>query len=49
VPVDVVEGLSDFSRCRVVVAPMLFLLKPGVAERLEAFVEGGGTLVLERT
>ena len=25
---------------------MLFMLKPGVAERLEAFVKGGGTLVL---
>ena len=25
---------------------MLFMLKPGVAERLEAYVEGGGTLLL---
>jgi beta-galactosidase len=29
-----------------VIAPMLFLLKPGVAARLEAFVKGGGTLLL---
>lgn len=46
VPVDVIESLSDFTRYKVIVAPMLFMLKPGVAERLEAFVKGGGTLVL---
>ena len=44
--VDVIESLSDFKPYRLVVAPMLFMLKPGVAARLEAFVEGGGTLVL---
>ena len=44
--VDVVESLSDFGRYRLVVAPMLFMLKPGVAERLRGFVEKGGTLVL---
>lgn len=43
---DVIESLSDFSRYRLVVAPMLFMLKPGLAERLRAFVEKGGTLVL---
>jgi len=46
VPVDVIECLSDFTRYRLVVAPMLFMLKPGVAERLESFVKNGGTLVL---
>jgi beta-galactosidase len=46
IPVDVVESLVPFDRYRLLVAPMLFLLKPGVAERLEAFVRGGGTLVL---
>jgi beta-galactosidase len=46
VPVDVIECLSDFTRYRLVVAPMMFMLKPGVAERLEAFVKNGGTLVL---
>lgn len=42
---DIIEQLSDFSPYQVVVAPMLYLVKPGVAERLEAFVEQGGTLV----
>jgi beta-galactosidase len=46
VPVDVIESLTDFSPYKLVVAPMLFMLKPGVAERLESFVKGGGSLVL---
>jgi len=46
VPVDVIESLSPFERYRLVVVPMLFLIKPGVAERLRAFVQQGGTLVL---
>jgi beta-galactosidase len=46
IPVDVIESLSDFTRYRLVVAPMLFMLKPGVVDRLDAFVRGGGTLVL---
>ena len=46
VPVDVIESLSDFTRYRLLVAPMLFMLKPGVTDRLEAFVRNGGTLVL---
>jgi beta-galactosidase len=46
IPVDVIESLSDVARYRLVVAPMLFMLKPGVADRLDAFVRGGGSLVL---
>ena len=36
---------ADLSGYKLVVAPMLYMLRPGVAERLSAFVEGGGTLV----
>jgi beta-galactosidase len=46
ISVDVIESLSDFERYRLVVAPMLYMLKPGVAERLTSFAHGGGTLVL---
>ena len=46
VPLDVIESLSDFSKYRLLVCPMLLMLKPGVAERLKAFVSGGGTLVM---
>ena len=43
---SVIESLSDFTRYRLIVAPMLFMLKPGVVDRLEVFVRGGGTLLL---
>lgn len=43
--VDVISPLSDFSKYKLVIAPVLYMLKPGVAERLEAFVQNGGTFV----
>jgi beta-galactosidase len=46
VPVDVIESTQPFDRYRLLIAPMVFLLQPGVADRLRAFVTGGGTLVL---
>ena len=45
VPLDVIDETCDFSQYRLIAAPMLYLLRPGVAERLDAFVRGGGTLV----
>lgn len=45
VPVDVISMDCDFSPYKVVVAPMLYMLRPGVAGRLREFVENGGTLV----
>ncbi|HVC82122.1 MAG TPA: beta-galactosidase trimerization domain-containing protein, partial [Chloroflexota bacterium] len=36
----------DLSRYRVVLAPNLYLLRPGVAENLERFVSAGGILVM---
>jgi len=46
VPVDIIESLSSFDGYKLVVAPMLFMLKAGVVDRLDAFVKRGGTLVL---
>ncbi|MBW3637470.1 MAG: beta-galactosidase [Armatimonadetes bacterium] len=43
--VDVVDSTVDFSSYKLVVAPMLYMLKPQVAERLTEFVRAGGTLV----
>jgi len=43
--VDVVGLEDDFSRYDVIVAPVLYMVKPGVASRLEAFVSGGGTFL----
>jgi beta-galactosidase len=45
VAVDVLSSERDFSAYKLVVAPQLWLLKPGVAERIAQFVRGGGTLI----
>jgi len=45
IPVDVVSSTDDLSRYKLVVAPMYYLLLPGAAEGMTAFVEGGGTLL----
>lgn len=45
IPVDVIDSEQDFSGYKLLVAPMLYMVKPGVAERIDAFVKGGGTLV----
>jgi len=45
VPVDVIGSEDDFSRYDLVIAPMLYLVKDGVANRLATFVGNGGTLV----
>ncbi len=43
--VDVVASTVDFSPYKLIIAPMLYMLKPNVAERLTEFVHAGGTLV----
>ena len=40
--IDVVASTADFTPYRLVVAPLLYLLRPGVAEALTAFVRAGG-------
>ncbi|TVY07800.1 beta-galactosidase [Paenibacillus cremeus] len=45
VGVDVISPLSDLSGYQLVVAPVFYMLKPGVAERVKSFVEQGGTFV----
>lgn len=42
---DVISVEADFSRYKVIVAPVHYMLKPGVDEKLRAFVKNGGTLV----
>lgn len=46
VAVDVIGMDQDFSRYKVLIAPMLYMLRPGVAERIDAFVKAGGTFVM---
>lgn len=45
VTVDVIAASRDLGGYKVVIAPQLWMLAPGVAERLAEFVKGGGTLV----
>lgn len=45
VNVDVISEERDLSRYSLVVAPMLYMVRSGVAERIEAFVRQGGTFV----
>ncbi|HEX8550702.1 MAG TPA: beta-galactosidase [Abditibacteriaceae bacterium] len=42
---DVIDSTVDFSGYKILIAPMLYMLRPGVAERITAFVENGGTFV----
>ncbi len=46
VNVDVIDSEHSFDGYKLIVAPMLYMIKPGVAERLEAFVAAGGKLVV---
>ena len=43
--IDVISSDCDFAKYRLIAAPMLYMLRPGVAERLAEFVKAGGTLV----
>lgn len=45
VSTDVVCPEADLSAYRLVIAPLLYLLRPGVNQRLADFVQAGGTLV----
>ena len=45
VPVDIADMESNFSGYRLVVAPMLYLCRAGIQQKLNDFVRNGGTLV----
>lgn len=45
VPVDIIDMDCDFSKYKVLIAPMLYMVRPGVGEKIERFVENGGTFV----
>ncbi len=46
IPVDVLSPDTDLTPYPLVVAPLLHIVTPDVAKRLEAYVRGGGVLVL---
>lgn len=45
VNVDVISSERDLSTYTLVVAPMLYMVKSGIGEKIEAYVEEGGTFV----
>ena len=45
IPVDVLSTESSLEGYSVIVAPMLYMMKDGIAEKLQKFVEQGGTLL----
>lgn len=45
VSADVINMDCDFSKYKLVVAPMLYMVRPKVADRINEFVKQGGTLV----
>ena len=45
IAVDVIGMDDDFSRYKLLIAPMLYMIRPGVADRIQAFVSAGGSFV----
>jgi beta-galactosidase len=45
IPVDIQDMSCDFSGYKLVIAPMLYMYRERIAEKLRTFVSGGGTLV----
>ncbi len=45
IPVDIIDMEQDINAYKVVVAPMLYMVRKDIAKRIEAFVKAGGTFV----
>lgn len=45
IAVDLVQPTVDLSQYDLVIAPVLYMVKPGVAQNIEKYVTGGGTFV----
>ena len=42
---DIISVDTDFSKYKVIIAPILYMVKPGLDEKLRQFVKDGGTLL----
>jgi beta-galactosidase len=45
IQVDLVSVEADLTQYKVVIAPVLYMVKPGYAKKIEEFVENGGTFL----
>lgn len=45
VSVDILDEDKDFSGYKLLIAPMMYMVRPGVAERIAEFVKNGGVFV----
>lgn len=45
IPVDVINEDCDLSKYKLVIAPMLYMVRDDLGERIEKFVDNGGTFV----
>ena len=45
IPVDLLEPQGNYSKYDIIIAPVLYMVKPGVAQKIEEFVQRGGTFV----
>ena len=45
ITVDVIDSTKSLEGYKLVIAPMLYMIRPGMAEKLDSFVKNGGTLV----
>jgi beta-galactosidase len=45
IPTDIVSPEADLSGYDLVVAPVLYMVKPGISKKLEAWTQSGGTFV----
>ena len=43
--VDVIDSMCDFEKYKIVIAPMLYLIKPEVEEKIKNYVTNGGIFV----
>ena len=45
IPVDIISMDCDLSKYKLVIAPMMYMVRSGVGERIEKFVNDGGTFI----
>lgn len=45
IPVDMLKITSDFTKYKIVVAPLLYVVVPKLAEQIQSFVKAGGILI----